>query len=120
MSIVSLFGQSVDIFHPKRTLDGFGDVRNGWSDIPDETVRGRAVAQVIRGRDNHSGRDLSEDRWKVYMEAPATGLDEKDRIRVQGVMLDIVAVYPVQHPRTGTHHMVAEAHTQNGTVNYGG
>lgn len=123
MTFANLMGQSVDIFHPQSQVDGFGDSRHLWSDTPDETVACRLQA-VIRssshGTKDHDERDLTGTAWKLYLVPPATGLTTYDRVRIDGKMFEIGALYPVQHPRRGLDHYVAQLTTVNNTVNYAG
>lgn len=123
MSFANLMGQTAEIFHPQSQVDGFGDTRHVWSDTPDETVACRLQAimtATTHGTKDHDERDLSGSRWKIYFTAPSTGISTHDRIKVDEKLFEISSLYPVQHPRRGLDHYVAQLNTTNDTVNYAG
>lgn len=123
MSVVNLFGQSMDIFQPRQVTDGFGDQRNSWSDTPDETVPCRlqaAMTATSHGTRDHDERDVAGTRWKVYFAVPTTGITTYCRVRIDGKTFELGSLYPVAHPRRGIDHYVAQLSTVNNTVNYAG
>lgn len=117
--ITALFGQQADIFAPTPQADGFGDQRDTWSDTPTATVPCRLECQVIRARADYQGRRLVINRWRLYLPA-GTPIATLNRVRVDGRMFEVWGIYPVQHPRRGTHHLLAELHTENDTIDTGG
>lgn len=123
MSFANLMGQRADIFHPRPQADGFGDIRQSWSDTPDETVACRLQAimtATTHGTKDHDERDLSGTRWKLFFVPPVGRISTHDRIRVDGKMFELGSLYPVPHPRRGIDHYVAQVNTVNNTVNYAG
>lgn len=123
MSVANLFGQTMDLFNPKSQVDGFGDTRHLWSDTPDETVACRLQAVITsssHGTKDHDERDLTGSRWKVYFEPPTGSITTHTRVRIDGKMFELGGIYPVQHPRRGVDHYVAQLSTVNDTVNYAG
>ena len=120
MSIRALLGQKVEGFHPLTVRDGFGDRRASWQSKPDYLTVGRVAERVIRARTDHHGRNVHEERWRIQLPADAP-VQEQDRLRIDGVdFVEVVGVYPVNHPRQGVHHFLIEAHSVNHTEAYGG
>lgn len=116
MSLLAMLGQAAEIFRPTASPDGFGDARSrwptNWQDSPAQTTKCRL--QQSSGYENTNSRDVSVGQWKLFLprSAPVT---ERDRVRVDGKLFEVVTVYPV-HQRSGLHHYECDLVTYSGEV----
>lgn len=114
MSLPYLLGQTCDLFAPTKVSDGFGDPRDEWPAQPTR-VGAPCRLQLRTGRENVSGRDLSIQRWQLYLLAEEE-IDEHYRVRFQdGRMFEVRNVYLVYTPQ-GAHHHECELEVFSGAV----
>lgn len=116
MSLQRLLGQTAEVFRPTASSDGFGDARSrwpaNWETSPAQTVKCRL--QWSSGYENTDNRDVAVGQWTVYLPQSVT-ISERDRVRVDGKMFEVVTVYPVNQP-AGLHHYKCGLSTYSGEV----
>lgn len=116
MSLQKLLGQTAEIFRPTTSADGFGDARSrwpaNWETAPSQTVKCRL--QQSSGYERTDNRNAAVTQWRLFLPVNAT-VSERDRIRVDGKLFEIVTVYPAHRP-SGLHHYECDLTTYSGEV----
>ena len=116
MSLQRLLGQTAEIFRPTTSGDGFGDTRSrwptSWATSPTQTTKCRL--QQGSGYENTETRNVAVGQWWIFLPKTAV-IGEKDRVRVDGKIVEVVTVYPVHQP-SGLHHYECDLVTYSGEV----
>lgn len=104
--------QSCQILTPTKVANGFGTPKDSWA--TPGTQEHPCRLQLVGGSENDDNRDLSLTQWKLFL-PPEAVASPHDRVAVEGMVLEVVSVYPVHAPR-GLHHLEVILTTFSGGV----